>query len=370
MVRAFEGSQCKLSERKRPHAGSQTRRILLKDVARIVGVDQSLVSRVVNGDPKASASPATRRRILDAVEQLGYRASVVARGLRMARTWTIGFLLPDFENPMYSSIVRGAESETSTRGYAIVLGTHVEGAREDSFARLLQQGRVDGLLAASGLLKDLFMREVAATGPGPVVVVNRRVAGINASVVVDDRAGSRLAVQHLAELNHRMVIGLFGPGFIDTARRRRAGFDSACRDTGVEGIALEMSSWDSAAGHAATLQAIRKFPHATGIFASTFLMGVGALSAAREAKVAVPRALSVIALHDSSLAAFLGPPLTTVAMPTEEMGRQAARLLISMVDGQPARHIVVEGPPLLVLRQSTGTPGPPKSRRQPHPEFA
>lgn len=340
-----------------------SRRVLLKDVARIVGVDQSLVSRVVNGDPKASASPSTRRRILDAVEQLGYRANVVARGLRMARTWTIGFLLPDFENPLYASIVRGAEAQASMKGYGIVLGAHTEGSKEDSFGRMLQQGRVDGLLTASGTLRDSFIRKLAATGSGPVVVVNRRVRGINASAVVDDEAGARLAIRHLADLKHRTVIGLFGPGFIDTARRRRAGFLSGCDEAGIEGIAIEMPSWAAAAGYSGLERSLTEHPAATAVFASTFLIGVGALSAARSAGVSVPEDLSVISLHDSELAEYLAPALTTVAMPTQEMGRQAADLLIGMIDGQPPRHLVARGHPQLVVRASTAAPRPPRSLR-------
>jgi LacI family transcriptional regulator len=336
------------------------RRTTIKDVARAVGVDQSLVSRVVNGDPKASASPATRKKILDAVEQLGYRANVVARGLRMARTWTIGFVVPDFENPLYNTIVKGVESEAAGLGYGTVLGAHPEGAGDDTFARLLQQGRVDGLLAASGNLRDSFMREVSTSGLGPVVLVNRRVRGVKASVVVDDEAGARVAVRYLRELGHETVAGLFGPGFTDTARRRRQGFEAACADAGVKGIVNEMPAWDTAAGFAATGQVLADRPDVTALFASTFLMGMGALSAARELKVAVPSALSIISLHDSRFADYLAPPLTTVAMPTEEMGREAARLLVSMVNGQPGRHIVAAGEPSLVLRKSTG----PRSARR------
>lgn len=328
----------------------------IRDVARLAGVDQSLVSRVVNDDPNVSLRDATRQKILDAVEQLGYRANVVARGLRMARTWTLGFLLPDFSNPLYSSIVSGAESQAARLGYGVVLGTHVEGAQDDTFTKLLQQKRVDGLLAASGMLRDSFMRTMAADGPGPVVLVNRRVSGIRASVVVDDEAGARLAVRHLADLGHSQVAGLFGPSFIDTAQRRRLGFGAACEEAGMTGSVVEMGAWDPMAGYQAAVQALTERPQTTALFASTFLMGVGALAAARDLKVSVPKRLSIVALHDSDLADFLSPALTTIAMPTEEMGRQGVELLAGMIAGGRARHIVVRGEPRLVLRKSTAAP--------------
>jgi LacI family transcriptional regulator len=337
------------------------RRPTIKDVARLAGVDQSLVSRVVNDDPKASASAATRAKILAAVDQLGYRANVIARGFRVARTSTIGLLLPDFENPLYNSIIRGVEAKASELGYGIVLGAPAEGAQEETFVRLLQEGRVDGLLAASGTLRNEFMREVFTAGAGPVVLVNRRVRGVKASVVVDDHAGAQLAVRHLADLGHTTVAGLFGPAHIDTASRRRGGFEAACAEAGVEAVAIDMAEWDMKAGYAAAAKAIREIPRATAMFASTILMGVGALSAARDLGRPVPETLSVIALHDSPLAEFLGPPLTTVAMPTREMGREAAALLVDMIEGRAARQLMVSTPPRLATRRSTAAPAHLKS---------
>ena len=178
------------------------RRATLRDVAALAKVDASLVSRVINGDPKAGAAPQTRQRIIDAVEQLDYRPNVAARGLRMARTWTIGVLVPSVTNPMYADVIAGAEGRAQELGYGVVFRTHVEGEREDTFTRLLQQGRVDGLIVASGLLRDAFMRRIASGQSGPVVLVNRRVNRVKASVIVDDAAGAALATRHLLDNGH------------------------------------------------------------------------------------------------------------------------------------------------------------------------
>ena len=137
------------------------RRATLRDVAALAKVDASLVSRVINDDPKAGAAPETRQRIIDAVRQLDYRPNVVARGLRMARTWTMGVLVPSVTNPMYADVIAGAEGRAQELGYGVVFRTHVEGEREELFTRLLQQGRVDGLIVASGLLRDAFIRRIA-----------------------------------------------------------------------------------------------------------------------------------------------------------------------------------------------------------------
>ena len=336
-----------------PRVDAGGRRPTIKDVARIVGVDPSLVSRVVNNDPKASASPATRQRILDVVEKLGYSASVMARGLRTARTWTIGLLLPDLTNPMYASIVRGAETEALAREFGIVIGTHIEGEREESLTRLLQQRRVDGLLVASGVLRDGFMRQVATNGAGPVVLVNRRVRGVTASVVVDDAAGARTAAEHLTSLGHRKIAGLFGPSAIDTTLRRRKGFEQACSAAGIKPTVVELTSWGSEHGYHGAQALLTKSGRPTAIFASTLAIGIGVLRAAREMSIEVPRQLSVVALHDAEIADYLAPPLTTVVMPSEKMGACAVDLLVSMIGGGSPRQVFIKDAPTLIVRSST-----------------
>lgn len=330
------------------------RRVTIRDVASMAGVDVSLVSRVVNDHPKASAAPETRARIMQAVQQLGYRANPVARGLRMARTFTIGLLLADLSNPMYAAVISGAEDEALRNGFALLIGTHHEGGSESTFARLLDQGRVDGLLVASGLKRDAFIRQVATSGAGPVVLVNRRVRGVAASVVVDDARGTGLAVDHLVGFGHTDIAGLFGPTHIDTSQRRRAGFESACKRAGIAGVSVTCHSWNAEAGYLAARELLARPDPPTAIFASTFLMGIGVLRAAREARIPVPRRLSVVALHDSDLGDYLDPPLTAIAMPSWQMGAAAVDLLVDVLGGGAPRHVVVPDAPVLVRRASSG----------------
>ena len=156
----------------------EAKRVTIRDVAALAGVDASLVSRVLNDHPKASAGQATRQRIVEAARELGYHPNVAARSLRTAKTWTLGLLLPNLTNPMYAAIARAAERRAQERGYGLVFGTHVEGEDEATFARMLQQGRVEGLLTASSVLSDAFLRRIAIGALGPVVMLNRRVPGV------------------------------------------------------------------------------------------------------------------------------------------------------------------------------------------------
>lgn len=328
------------------------RRATLRDVAARAGVDASLVSRIINRDPRASAAPPTRQRILDAVRDLDYQPNVAARGLRMARTWTIGVLVPSVTNPMYADVLAGAEARAQELGYGVIFGTHVEGDREDTFTRLLQAGRVDGLLVASGLLRDGFMRRIASGDHGPVVLVNRRVNGLKASVVVDDQAGAALATRHLVDNGHERIAGLFGPPAIDTSRRRRRGYTRTLTDAGLDPLAIEMPGWDFRNGYEGIHRILDEDPDVSAVFVSTMVMAVGAVRALSEHGRSVPDDVSLVALHDSDLANFLVPPLTTVSLPVREMGGQAVDLLAGLINGEEPRSVVVVGDPVLISRQS------------------
>ena len=333
------------------------RRPTLRDVAKLAGVDPSLVSRIVNNDPRAASTAQTRQRVLDAVEQLGYRASVAARSLRTARTMTVGLLLPDLSNPMYVSIVRGVEQTARELGYGVVLGSQIDSDPRDELTRLLRDGRVDGLLVASGMLHDDLLRDAAVQGPGPIVLVNRHVEGVEASVTLDDAAGAALAVAHLASLGHTSITALLGPTEIDTTLRRQAGFRRECAERGIEAVEINAGSWTAQAGYDAVRGVLQSDePRPTAIFASTFAMGLGTLRATRECGVEVPADLSVVTLHDSELADYTHPRLTAIAMPSEEMGATAMRMLDRMVAGDNPDQIVLTTPPALSLRSSTAPP--------------
>lgn len=335
-------------------ANALERRVTLKDVGNAVGVDPSLVSRVLNNDPSASASEATTALILSEAGRLGYRPSLTARGLRLKRTYALGLLVPDLQNPLYVAIATAAEAKARELEYALVTGIHSSGQQEESLSTLLVEERVDGLLVASGSIDNEFMRDLATASRKPIVLVNRRVKGIRSSVVVDDAAGSTLAAEHLLSLGHRRIAGLFGPDEVDTTRRRREGFMQAFAKTGLRPVEIELPSLNASVALQNTLKALSEHPDVTGLFASSLTAGLGALRGARVSARRVPEDLSVVALHDDPIADYLSPRLTCVALPVEEMSYRAVDLLVELVGGGPNRHVIVRDAPSLVLRESTG----------------
>jgi LacI family transcriptional regulator len=338
---------------KKDFAKAKPVRATIRDVARIAKVDPSLVSRIVNNDPKASATLATRNRVLDAVEVLGYRANSAARMLKTARTQMIGLLLPDFANPIYSAIISGVERRCSELGYGVLLGDHAEGNSEKTFTELLQSGQVDGLLIASGTLSDSFLKNEILNHHDSVVMINRKVRGNSASVIVKDELGARLAVQHLSQHGTKTITGIFGPQYIETSQRRRKGFEEAADKLGLRHQSIEVASWGMEDGRKIGLEILSKKVLPDAVFTSTIMMGIGFLRAAHELSVKIPEDLRLVALHDSSIANYLTPSLTTVTLPTIEMGMQAVDLLVKIMNGGSPSNLVVSDLPALTIRESS-----------------
>jgi LacI family transcriptional regulator len=300
----------------------------------------------------------TRERILSAARELDYRPNAFARGLKLARTMTIGMTIPNLAYPVNAEIIRGAERRAAASGYVILLADADEFMQAgDAYRTLLLEQRVDGLLIASGSTREPVLEDLARQGL-PIVLVNRRVERVGPSVTVDDAGGTELAVAHLVGLGHRRIAHLAGPPDADTARRRLLGFRSAMRAAGlrVPSSFVVSAPLDEEGGLTATERLLGLDRPPTAIVVWSLVAAVGALAAARRAGVDVPADLSVIGFHDAPIAAYLDPPLTTVRMPLAEMAEQSVETLIRVVEGELVESRVIKAPPVLVERASTAPP--------------
>jgi LacI family transcriptional regulator len=334
------------------------RGVRLVDVARSAGVGTSIASRVLNGDPTVSIRPETRERIVAAARELNYRPNAFARGLKLARTMTVGMVVPNLAYPVNAEIIRGAERRAAAAGYVVLLADSEEFLKAgEAFERLLRERRVDGLLIASASTSEGALAELAREGL-PFVLVNRRVPHVGPSVTVDDARGMELGTRHLVDLGHRRIAHIAGPSDADTARRRLDGFRAAMHGAKLRVPSSHVceASFDEESGYAAMECLLAQEPRPTAVSIWSLAAAIGALAAAKRCGFAVPRELSVVGFHDAPIAAYLDPPLTTVRMPLREMAERSVDSLLSLVAGQPAASIVVHSPPVLVERASTAPP--------------
>jgi LacI family transcriptional regulator len=333
---------------------------VLKDVAFRAGVDVSTASRVLRGDERKPATAETRQRVLAAAQELDYRVNSAARGLRMRQREAIGLVIPDAANPGFSAIFRGVQAVATEAGLHVVVVEDRPPVRPElRWDRIVLEGRVDGVLVLTAALRDPVVRRVADSG-FPIVLVNRRSAGVAGSVVMDDARGAEVAVAHFAAQGHRHIGHIAGPPNLDTGRRRLAGFRAAlrARDLPIRSEWVSFTDYTEAGGikAARSILDLSRGDPPTAVYVATFLSGLGAIQAFRKAGLTIPGDVSVIVSDELPLAAHTAPPLTTIAMPLSRMGEVATRMLLGAVKGEALSGIVLPDEPRLVVRGSTAAP--------------
>lgn len=332
-------------------------RVTMSDVARLANVDRSVVSRVINNDPRLHVREETRQRVIDAIEQLGYRPNAAARSLRTARAYAYGMLIPSFHNPVYASIIIGAELEARRRDSLLLTGSALEGTDAfESFLELLGEGRVDGLLVG-GVSQHAFSA-LDIDDTLPVLAINRRDPSRRRYVILDDEAAGREAVAHLIELGHRRIAHIAGPSYADTAVRRRQGYEAALEHARLEVVddMVVEGEYTPEGGEAAMTELVQREVGLTAVFVANFASAVGALAALQKLGLRVPDDVSVVTVHDHPLGDYLTPPLTTVRLPLERLGQRAIELLATTRPDDVITEMI-PGPVELIRRRTTS--GPP-----------
>jgi LacI family transcriptional regulator len=332
----------------------------MRDVAERAGVSTATVSRVISGTTRVR--PATRAGVMAAVEALRYRPSGVARSLKLRSTRTIGLVVTDIANPYFPKIVRAVEDAALERGHAVLLCDGADDpSREETYLDLLIERRVDGIVIASSGLEARY-RDWLARRSVPVVLVNCTARGASLSAILsDNRAGGRLAAEHVLALGHRAIGHISAPSRNAAAGERLAGIGDAIG--AVRGADLVVVDGDGGVDGAeeATSALLDRLPGVTAILCYNDLTAIGVVRALRERGLRVPADVSVVGYDDVPFCAWLDPALTTVAQDTSEMGRWAVERLVGLI-GEPAGSSagaeaeVVLLPVGLRVRESTAPP--------------
>lgn len=329
------------------------RKATVTDVAAHAGVDRSVVSRVLNNDPRLSIRPETRRRVLDAVSALDYRPNAVARSLRTAQARAYALLIPAFTNPVWAQVIHGAERAAAQQHSLLFSGSAFgSGADAESIVSMLEPGRVDGVLITDVRLSERTMQRLRDLRI-PWLALNMRV-GVKRWIILDDERAGLVATRHLVELGHRRIGFIADAALDDSAERRRAGYRAALEEAGIAVDPSLVAAADGTdAGGAAALGALLDHPKPpTAVFAFNVASAIGALHAANARGVGVPADLSLVTVHDVPIAAYLAPPLTTVRMPLEKLGARGIELLRDVAADADVAECIDE-PIELVVRSST-----------------
>jgi len=332
--------------------------ITLTELAKKAGVSIATVSRALN-DSDHPMSEVTRSRILALAQELGYQPNQIARSLRTSATKTIGILVENISSPFTSPIIRGIQDMLRTEGYlSLIANTDLDEKIEMESLRVLNNRQIDGVIFVATWHHDTTILEEMTQKP--YVFVHRHFNSYsNNSVLADDKEGARKAVNHLANLGHRRIAYISGPSDWDASIFRLQGYREVLTQRGlpyVEQLVIE-SSWEVEDGYHSVQQLLSLPEPPSAVFAGNDALAVGIIQGAQDLGLRVPSDLAVVGYDDREFCSFFRPSITSVYLPSYEMGQKSAEMLIKLIDQEIGHFQPIEIQGNLVIRESCGSSG-------------
>ncbi|WP_327068402.1 LacI family transcriptional regulator [Kitasatospora sp. NBC_01250] len=335
-----------------PPAPGPARRPTGRDVAQLAGVSQATVSLVFSGSEAGHrVSAATRDRVLEAARGLGYRPQAAGRQLRLGRSGLALLAVPNLQGPFFGRVLAGVHEEAARHGLEVVVSSGWSAA---TLAEAATTSRFDGLLICSP--DDSQLGALPAGTPAVFLDADPASAGGAPTVELDLAGGMAAAVAHLAALGHRRLGHLRSTHSAYTFRVRQAAFEAAVHGLEVIEVGVTLNRGEAAARAAATELLTRPDrPHA--VVCDDDVVASGLYQAAADLGLRIPADVSVVGIDNVAVAALLTPPLTTVDLPGEHLGRAGVAALAARLDGREVAPVA----PLatsLIVRSSTGPAKP------------
>ncbi len=344
-----------------------TKRATIRDVANLAGVGKVTVSYVLNGQSKqARISSETEKRVLKAATELNYRPNVLARMLATQRTDMIAVVFQRGSiftgwSPFTAEVMRGVSTAAVELGYDLML--HTKDTVHEDEAGILANGRIDGALVLRDE-DDLLINELTELGFPAVRFFSRGINGDQPYVDADNYSGGRLATHHLIELGHQRIAMIRGTQGVTSSNDRFSGYRDAIEGAGqtvdpsyVLTIPSTIADWEPLRG----LMKSAKRP--TALFVWSDDVALAAYSILRELGLRIPEDVSVVGFDSLDACNLAVPPLTSVRQPVFEMAQEATRLVVDLIQGNPASRSQILFPLLLDVRGSTAPCSTPNQRR-------
>jgi LacI family transcriptional regulator len=314
--------------------------VTVKTVAAHAGVSAQTVSRVLRGTGYVSED--TRRRVLAAVDAVGYRPNAVGRSLRAARTPMVGLVITDITNPFYASLHKAIEAVFRRRGLTLMLlnsDDDLDTQRQQ--LELVSSYQPSGLLLAPAVQSTLTDADLAAFGN--CVLVSRTLPGITAPAVVTNESESMVAATgELIGAGHREIVAVLGPAAASTTRRREEGYRRAMTEAGLRPV-VHYTDQTAEGARQAIRDAVRTRPGITAAISFNTPVTEGILAGLGDERLRCPEDISLIGFTDAPWMRFFRPPISVIDQPVREMGELAAQLMLDLIDGKPVapvEHVV------------------------------
>ncbi|AIU78456.1 MULTISPECIES: catabolite control protein A [Bacillus] len=329
--------------------------ITIYDVAREANVSMATVSRVVNGNP--NVKPTTRKKVLEAIDRLGYRPNAVARGLASKKTTTVGVIIPDISSIFYSELARGIEDIATMYKYNIILSNSDQNLEKELHLLNTMLGKqVDGIVFMGGNITDEHVEEFKRSPVPIVLAASVEEQGETPSVAIDYEQAIYDAVKLFIDKGHRDIAFVSGPMQEPINRSKKLqGYKRALEEAAIpfnEQFAAEGDyTYDSGMEALQSLMGLDRKP--TAILSATDEMALGIIHAAQDQGLSIPDDLDIIGFDNTRLSLMVRPQLSTVVQPTYDIGAVAMRLLTKLMNKEPVEEHIVELPHRIELRQST-----------------
>jgi LacI family transcriptional regulator len=329
--------------------------VTITEIAKAAGISIATVSRVLNNSSHP-VSEATRLRILRLASELDYQPNLVARSLRTDTTTTVGIIVESMLSPFIPLIITGIQETLKPAGYmSFILNTNENPEIEMESIQALHHRQIDGIIFVATW--DRAPKMVEGVTGKPYVFVHRHFETYTEnSILVDERYGAEQAIRHLAELGHRRIAFIAGPQDWDAAIFRLQGYRETMLSLGFSydpDLVVE-SSWEVEGGMKAVEELLRRGPLPTAIFASNDPLALGVIYGLQDHGFRVPEDIAVVGYDDREFASLVRPSITTVTLPSREMGVSAANLILRMIKGEIKISKPVEVRGRLIVRQSCG----------------
>ncbi|MCW3790066.1 LacI family transcriptional regulator [Paenibacillus sp. LS1] len=319
----------------------------IKDVAQLAGVSVATVSRVINDRGYVHAD--TRKKVEDAVKALNFSPNEVARSLYKRKSKLIGLLLPDITNPYFPQLARGVEDRMQEQDYRLIFGNSDEDERkEQDYIQTFIQNNVVGVISSTNYPHSSIYEKLKI----PVVFLDRTSLD-RPSVYADGREGGRLAAREIINRGSRRITVMQGPSQIRPAQDRFEGAIEIIRDAGLDYHVIQTTSFSINEAGVWAEELFKKYADTDGVIASNDIAAMAVLHEASRIGRKVPDDVQVIGFDDIPMSSLLSPALSTIRQPAYEMGREAAGLLIQLVEQAAVENKNIQLPVSFIERGTT-----------------